>query len=373
MAAASAPPPPPPQWLVNGTEVTYRSSMLGLWGIVVRFAQMPLERLALIANSSKVDAMPERWGTQQYSASSTQAQQQSSQLLRAARLVVKDGWLAPWRVVTARSCVAWFLQYSMIGAAFQVSDRMLSAALGVSPFVYGDELFHDGDEGEGDGDVASATVSKPVDPLHLAKVCSKAFLAPTLAAIMESLVSNKAEVERFYGKKEFKRIVTATRAQRGALGNLTGPAFNANVARNGAMSFTTFIGTPLLFTKMIPEDHKNAQNLAWFGLCGNLVANVLGTTCQSAWGRSLDFLAQEGHLSYREMIHQGLQSGGVGAFVNPTKWITRVGMNLVPQGMIPWYYNTIVPLGEIPIKRIVFSSWSRGRGGGGGGGGKKSF
>ena len=73
------------------------------------------------------------------------------------------------------------------------------------------------------------------------------------------------------------------------------------------------------------------------------------------------------------MIHQGLQSGGVGAFVNPTKWITRVGMNLVPQGMIPWYYNTIVPLGEIPIKRIVFSSWSRGRGGGGGGGGKKSF
>ena len=94
------------QWLVDGTEVTYRSSMLGVWGIVVRFAQMPLERLALIANSSKVDAMPERWGTQVYSrARSRGGQSSSSQIVRAARLVIQDGWLAPWRVVTALSCL----------------------------------------------------------------------------------------------------------------------------------------------------------------------------------------------------------------------------------------------------------------------------
>lgn len=349
-----------PQWLVDGTEVTYRSSMLGVWGIVVRFAQMPLERLALIANSSKVDAMPERWGTQVYSrARSRGGQSSSSQLFRAARLVVQDGWLAPWRVVTARSCLAWFLQYSMIGAAFQVSDRMLSTALGLSPFAYGDELFdsvHDESE-RYESERFSEDSGKTIDSVYWTKVCSKALLAPTLAAIMESLVSNGAEVERFYGKEEFRRIVTATRAQRGTIGSLAGPAFTANVARNGVMSFSTFICTPLLFTKLIPEEHKNPQNLAWFGLCGNLTANILGTACQSAWGRSLDFLAKEGHLSYKEMIGQGLKSGGFRAFVNPTKWVTRVGMNFVPQGLIPWYYNTIVPLGEGHVKRFVYSSW----------------
>ena len=57
------------------------------------------------------------------------------------------------------------------------------------------------------------------------------------------------------------------------------------------------------------------------------------------------------------MIREGLRQEGIGAFINPSRWITRVGMNLFPQGMIPWYYNTIVPIAEDPVKRLVFSSW----------------
>ena len=163
---ASAPPPPPspPKWLVNGTEVTYRSTMLGFWGIAVRFAAMPLERLALIANSSKV-----------------KGQSAGAQFKQAAKLVVKDGWLASYRVVSTRSCIAWFLQYSVLGAAFEVSDRILSKATGLQPFVYGDALFNKDEE---EDMVASSPrpSTEPVDPLHLAKTCTKAVFAPILAS-----------------------------------------------------------------------------------------------------------------------------------------------------------------------------------------------
>ena len=347
----------PPEWLIHGTEVTYRSGMLGLWGIGVRWGNMPLERLALIANSSAVDAMP---------VASSKKKAPTSDLLRAAQLVVKDGWLAPWRVVSARSCIAWFLQYSIMGAAFQGVDRMLSKTLGVQPCFYGDELFELDDEDEQNSIRSKFNTSQGSDSeaiiqtIYLTKVYSKALLAPILAGAIESLVSNKAEVERFYGKEEFKRIVTSSRATRGplsTLSNIAGPAFWANATRNAVMSYATFIGTPLLFITFMPAENRNPQTLAWSGLLGNLLANVFGTTCQAAWGRSLDFLAREGRIAYRDTIYEGLQSTGVGAFINPTKWITRVGMNFVPQGMIPWYWNTIIPLGEGHVKHLVYSVW----------------
>ena len=261
---ASAPPPPlsPPKWLVNGTEVTYRSTMLGFWGIAVRFAAMPLERLALIANSSKV-----------------KGQSAGAQFKQAAKLVVKDGWLASYRVVSTRSCIAWFLQYSVLGAAFEVSDRILSKATGLQPFVYGDALFNKDEE---EDMVASSPrpSTEHVDPLHLAKTCTKAVFAPILASYVETMVSNKAEVERFYGKHEFKRLVTDTRAQRGILSNIAGPAFHANVGRNAFMSFATFIGAPVMFDAVFTGDAKTPENLAWFGLLSNLVINVFGSACQ---------------------------------------------------------------------------------------------
>lgn len=330
--------PNPPQWLMGGTEVTYRSAMLGIWGIAVRYAQMPLERLALVANSAQVAG--------------------HGQLFKACSLVFKDGWLSPWKVVTARSGLAWFLQYSMIGAAFQVSDRFLSRVMGVEPFAYGDELFKDYEEEEISYEENEANAR--VEPLHLAKLSTKVLLAPTLAAVVESFVSNKAEVERFYGKKEFARVEKLMVSRgRGVLQGVAGQAFWANAARNGTMSFATFIGTPFLFSTVVREEHKNPSTLACFGMFANLGANVVGTVFQSSWGRSLDFLSSQGHLNYGQMVRKGLESEGISAFVNPTKWATRVGMNIIPQGLIPWYYNTIVPLGEGAAKKTAFYAWSK--------------
>jgi len=67
---------------------------------VIRYAGMPLERLAMVLNSSQVSG--------------------SGQFSQAANIVFKDGKLAPYRTVGRASIVAWFLQYSVMGCVFQV-------------------------------------------------------------------------------------------------------------------------------------------------------------------------------------------------------------------------------------------------------------
>ena len=62
-------------------------------------------------------------------------------------------------------------------------------------------------------------------------------------------------------------------------------------------------------------------------------------------------------ISHRTYIEVNMRFSA--AFINPTKWATRVGMNIIPQGMIPWYYNTIVPLGEGAAKKAAFYAWSK--------------
>jgi hypothetical protein len=243
-----------------------------------------------------------------------------------------------------------------MGFAFQLADRAASSLLGVDRLVYGAALFEKKDEEEETSN-SSAGAGAGVSAFYIARSCTKMVVAPALAGGFESFVSNKAEVERYLGKSEFQRLELL--GKDGArLKRMAGQAYLANSARNSIMSFSSFVATPFIFSKLCPEEHKSPKTLATFGIVGNFTANILGTATQSGWGRSLDFLAHEGRLNYKEMIRQGLRQDGFQAFVNPTKWGTRVTANVIPQGMIPWYYNTIVPLAEPSVKKMVGGVWS---------------
>ena len=90
---------PLPQSIQSSILVTYRSVGLGVYGALMRFAGMPLEKIALYMNSSQVSG--------------------KNQLRQAINLTFKDGtqksFLAPYKVVGPASGVAWFLQYSVMG------------------------------------------------------------------------------------------------------------------------------------------------------------------------------------------------------------------------------------------------------------------
>ena len=83
--------------------VTYRSVGIGLFGVLMRFAGMPLEKIALFMNSSQVSG--------------------KGQFRQAIRLTFREGALAPYKVVGGASLTAWFLQYSVMGFAFQLVDH----------------------------------------------------------------------------------------------------------------------------------------------------------------------------------------------------------------------------------------------------------
>jgi hypothetical protein len=74
--------------------VTYRSVGIGIFGVIMRFSGMPLEKIALYMNSSQVSGR--------------------GQLQQAAKLTFREGLLAPYRVVGSASLVAWFFQYSVM-------------------------------------------------------------------------------------------------------------------------------------------------------------------------------------------------------------------------------------------------------------------
>ena len=308
-------------------EISYRSAGLGLWGVVLRAVGMPLEKIALEANSSRVSGR--------------------GQLSQACKLAFRDGWLAPYRVITARSGVAWFLQYSIMGCAFQMADKILSAAFGVPELKYGDDLF------ESEQSVDAGVTS--VDPLLQAKLGSKLVLAPLMAGAFESLVSNKAEVQRYFGPKDFARISAQAS---GVVRSVAGQAFYANAGRNAVMTASSFVATPYLYMLMVPKEQKNSESLFWFGLGFNIFCgNVIGVQLQTLWGRSLDYLARDGHIDYRNVIREGLSNEGMAAFLTPAKWFSRVLMNAPVQGTVPWFYNKILPLGEPAVKASVASAF----------------
>ena len=97
----------------------------------------------------------------------------------------------------------------------------------------------------------------------------------------------------------------------------------------------------------------------WYGLGLNVfVGNVFAITQQALWGRTLDYAAQHGKIQYSQVIRQGLASDGISAFFTAPKWFSRVLMNAPAQGVLPWFYNEVLPLGEdtvmAGVKKFVY-------------------
>jgi hypothetical protein len=308
--------------VAKGTLIGYRSAGVGIFGVAMRWAGMPLEKIALFMNSSQVSG--------------------SNQFAQSVRLTFQGGMLAPYRVVGPNSIAAWFMQYSVMGMAFQVVDSALSDAMGVRPVCYGDELMeppssppspHDGDASFSAGDSA--------------RVAFKNILAPLLAGALESTVANRAEVERYFGPKQFANI--ESKLAWPAPSRMLGPAFVSNATRNVVMCSTTFLLTPITYKQYFPQEKKNAQSLFWFGLGMNVfVGNVVAITQQALWGRSLDYCAQNGgrNIRYADVVRLGLRTEGMSAFFTVPKWSSRVLMNAPAQGALPWFYNDVLPIGE---------------------------
>lgn len=310
-----------PESVAETALVAYRSVGIGVFGVVMRFAGMPLEKIALYMNSSQVSG--------------------KHQMRQAARLTFQEGLLAPYRVVGPASLTAWFLQYSIMGGAFQFFDHSLSHMMGVKPMYYGEELMEPPQQSE-----SSESTS------YKAKFAFKTLLAPMLAASIESKVSNRAEVQRYFGVDKFAKV--EARLGRGALAKVAGPAFTANAMRNIVMCNTTFILTPLTYKLYFPQEQKSKTTLFYYGLGMNVfVGNVVAITQQALWGRTLDYCARTGTVSYRNVIRDSLAKDGMAAFFTTPKWFSRVLMNAPAQGVLPWFYNEVLPLGEDSILKFV--------------------
>lgn len=301
--------------------LAYRSIGIGVFGACMRFVGMPLEKIALFMNSSQVSG--------------------SNPLQQAYKLTFREGALAPYKVVGPASMTAWFLQYSVMGVAFQVVDQVLSQVMGTHPVYYGKELM----------DPAPAPEEKnPRDPFEI-KFIAKTLCVPVISASLESFVSNRAEEQRFFGRQkylEFERLL------KNPIHRAAGHGYGASVMRNFIMCQTSFVLTPITYKLYFPQDYKNKSTMFWYGLGLNIfVGNVFAITQQSLWGRSLDYLEAHGEVCYRSVIREGLQKEGISAFFTIPKWFSRVLMNAPAQGTLPWFYNEVLPYGENWVLEVV--------------------
>jgi len=310
-----------PLSVVEASLVTYRSVGIGIFGTVMRFSGMPLEKIALFMNSSQVSG--------------------KGQLAQAFKLTFAGGALAPYRVVGPSSFVAWFLQYSVMGMAFQTVDHALSNLLGIKPVYYGVELME-------------PPVNETISTEDKAKSAFKTLVSPFLAASLESKVSNRAEVQRYFGPKLFAEV--ETKLGLSGLRRAAGPAFLPNAMRNVIMCQTTFLLTPITYKMYFPQERKSKTTFFWYGLGMNIcVGNVAAITQQALWGRTLDYAAKHGTISYTVIINEGLSKEGMSAFFTTPKWFSRVLMNAPAQGVMPWFYNEILPMGEYAVLNAVKS------------------
>jgi len=182
-------------------------------------------------------------------------------------------------------------------------------------------------------------------------VCARV-TSPLLAACMESFVSNRAEAQRFFGKEKFTQIETTM--NRSFLTRVAGPGFVPNAMRNVIMCQTSFLLTPITYKLYFPQEQKSKTTLFWYGLGMNIfVGNVFAITQQALWGRSMDYLGQNGSINYRQVIQQGYAKEGLAAFFTVPKWFSRVLMNAPAQGTLPWFYNEVLPLGEMYALEIT--------------------
>ena len=323
-----------PTELQNSILVSYRSIGIGTFGVVMRFVGMPLEKIALFMNSSQVTG--------------------KHQFAQSIKLTFEKGALSPYKVVGPASLVAWFMQYSVMGLAFQFFDHALSKALGVKPVYYGDELMEPPPTTDNnshiDDDVASYRI----------KSITKTILAPILAGSLESVVANRAEVQRYYGPTKLALIESHLNWKNPAA-RFCGPGFVSNAMRNVIMCNTSFIITPITYKLYYPQEQKSQGSLFWFGMGMNFVGNAVAITQQALWGRGLDYAAYADgsaatsatsttqvarNISYSQVIKSSLQKDGIAAFFTVPKWASRILMNAPVQGSLPWFYNNVLPLGE---------------------------
>ncbi len=168
----------------------------------------------------------------------------------------------------------------------------------------------------------------------------KAVAAPVTAGAIESMVSNRAEVQRFYGIDKFAKI--EAKLGWSAVSRNLGPAFVANSSRNFVMSTTSFVLTPTLYKNFFPQEQKSQSSFFWFGLGFNIFGgNVVAITQQALWGRALDYGATDGgrNIKYQAVISEGLKKEGWSAFFTPSKWFARVLMNAPAQGETEFCHN----------------------------------
>jgi len=301
--------------------VAYRSIGIGSFGVVMRYVGMPLEKIALYMNSSQVTG--------------------KNQFAQSIRLTFQGGALAPYRVVGPASVVAWFMQYSVMGAAFQFFDRLLSKAFDLPPVVYGDQLMEP-------VSTTNNNANKEGDALsHNIKSATKTILAPVLSGSLESVVSNRAEVQRYFGPSKF--AVLESHLNWNPIGRIFGPAFCANAMRNVVMCSTSFIVTPITYKLYYPQDKKSKSSLFYYGMGMNFAGNTVAISMQALWGRALDYSVAEGkgrNINYVDVIRESLKKEGTSAFFTVPKWFSRILMNAPVQGSLPWFYNNILPLGE---------------------------
>lgn len=298
--------------------VAYRSVGIGTFGVAMRFVGMPLEKIALYMNSSQVTG--------------------SNQFAQSIRLTFQGGALAPYRVVGPASLVAWFMQYSVMGAAFQFFDRVLSKAFDVPPVVYGDQLM---------GPATVSCTSMKEDAAYRIKSTTKTILAPVLSGCLESMVANRAEVQRYFGPTRFATLESQLKWN--PVSRLFAPAFCANAMRNVVMCSTSFIVTPITYKLYYPQEKKSNSSLFYYGMGMNFAGNSVAITMQALWGRALDYSVAEAtgrNIRYMDVIRSSLKKEGVAAFFTVPKWFSRILMNAPVQGSLPWFYNNILPLGE---------------------------
>jgi hypothetical protein len=229
--------------VANPVLVTYRSVGIGIFGACMRLVGMPLEKMALFMNSSQVTPG-------------------KGQIAQAVRLTFQDSALAPYRVVGPSSLTAWFLQYSVMGVAFQFFDHSISKALGVEPVAYGKQLMEESPVAKNNNNNNDTTDGNTAS--YQARWIVARVASPVLAATLESLVSNRAEVQRFFGPAQYAQLRLSP------LARIAGPAFIPNVTRNFIMCQTSFLLTPLTYKLYFPQEHKSMSSLFWYGLGVNI-------------------------------------------------------------------------------------------------------
>lgn len=312
-----------PKEVVEVALLSYRSVGIGVFGVVMRYVGMPLEKIALFINSPQVSG--------------------KDQFRKAVKLTFEEGMLAPYRVVGPSSIVAWFLQYSVMGLAFQFFDHSLSSMMGVKPVYYGHELMEPADQ-------SSHSLSYNV------KSTVKTIMAPILAASLESQVSNRAEAQRYFGRSKF--FAVEARLNLNPIARAAGPAYLASAARNVVMCNTSFLLTPVTYKQLFPQEYKSQSTLFWYGLGMNVfVGNVVAITQQALWGRTLSYAAENGQIKYSNIVREGFANEGMAAFFTTPKWFARVLMNAPAQGLLPWFYNEILPIGEPTLLSIVWTTF----------------